>query len=264
MWMKARWLAASAVLAALVSVDCSSEPSDRPASDATNTTQQSPDSPDPGALLRGRVTIGDLKLPAATEVKNTTDPQDCGETHSLENLIVSSEGGLKNAIVALKNVSLPEGYQPPESRLVLENRNCRFEPHVAVLTTNSTIEAVNLDAFYHSVHLYGLKQLNVALSASKSKLVQLPNRPGYVIVKCDVHGWMQAFFRVDNHPFHAVTDRDGRFQIEGVPLGANTLEVWHEFLGPMEYDVTVEPGSGSPVTIAYQTAHESQKEGIAP
>ncbi len=208
--------------------------------------------------------VGDLELPAATEVRNTTDPEDCGETHSLENIIVSAKGGLKNAIVAVKNVLLPDSYQAPISRLVLENRNCRFEPHVAVLTTGSTIEAVNKDAFYHSVHLYGLKQLNVALGALRSKVVKLPNRPGYVIVKCDVHGWMQAFVRVDNHPFHAVTGEDGNFQIEGVPLGSYTLEVWHEFLGPMEYDVTVEAGPGLPVTIAYQRAVESRKEGITP
>ena len=263
--MKVRGLVASAVLiAAIVSTGCSSAPLERTAPKGSDGAERSSPSLESGAVLQGRVIVGDMELPAATEVQNTTDPEDCGETHSLENIIVSAEGGLKNAIVAVKNVSLPDSYQPPASTLVLENRNCRFQPHVAVLTTGSTIEAVNKDPFYHSVHLYGLKQLNVALGPFRSKVVKLPNRPGYVIVKCDVHGWMQAFVRVDKHPFHAVTGEDGRFQIEGVPPGPHTLEVWHEFLGPMEYDVTVDPDSNLPVTIAYQTAAESRKEGIAP
>ena len=259
--MEVRRLVASTVLAAaLASAGCSS----KPASEPSHASEQSRIPLEPGAVLQGRVIVGDLELPPATEIQNTTDPEHCGETHSLENIIVSADGGLKNAIVAVKNVLLPDSYQPTTSTLVLENRNCRFQPHVAVLTTGSTIEAVNKDAFYHSVHLYGLKQLNVALSASKSKIIQLPNRPGYVIVKCDVHGWMQAFLRVDNHPFHAVTGEDGRFRIEGVPLGSHTLEVWHEYLGPMEYDVTIEPGSDLPVTIAYPAAGASGKERIAP
>ncbi len=263
--MKVRGLVASAVLvAALVSTGCSSAPLERTGPEGSDGAERPSAFLESGAVLQGRVIVGDLELPAATEVQNTTDPEDCGETHSLENIIVSAEGGLKNAIVAVKNVSLPDSYQPPASSLVLENRNCRFQPHVAVLTTGGTIEAVNRDPFYHSVHLYGLKQLNVALGPFRSKVVELPNRPGYVIVKCDVHGWMQAFVRVDKHPFHAVTGEDGRFQIEGVPPGPHTLEVWHEFLGPMEYDVTVAPDSSLPVTIAYQTAAESRKEGIAP
>ena len=263
--MSALWLVALTTLAAvLVLAGCAGEPSDRAASEAGDATEPSRVLLESGTVLQGRVIVGDQELPATIEIQNTTDPEHCGQTHSLENIIVSAEGGLKNTIVALKNASLPEGYQPPKSSLVLENRNCRFQPHVAVLTTGSTIEAVNKDPFYHSVHLYGLKQLNVALSASQSKLVQVPNRPGYVIVKCDVHGWMQAYFRVDKHPFHAVTDQDGRFQINGIPPGPHTLEVWHEYLGPMEYDVTVEPGSNSPLTIAYQAPDGSGKEGIAP
>jgi len=259
--MKVRRLVASAVLAAaFVSAGCGSQPN----SEGPDVTERPPAYFDSGAVLQGRVIVRDLELPAATVVQNTTDPEDCGETHSLENIIVSADGGLKNAIVAVKNVSLPDDYQPPTSNLVLENRNCRFQPHVAVLTTGSTIEAVNKDPFYHSVHFYGLKQLDVALGAARSKVIEVPNRPGYLIVKCDVHGWMQAFVRVDKHPFHAVTGEDGRFQIEGVPPGSHTLEVWHEFLGPMEYDVTVEADSGLPITIAYQTAGESRKEGIAP
>lgn len=192
--------------------------------------------------------------PRATTIQNTTDPQSCGKIQSLENVLISARGGVKNAIVSLKNVPLPLGYKPAVSRLILDNQNCRFEPHAAVLTTGSTIEATNSDPLFHSVHLYGFRNINVALGPKTAKAVYTVKRPGFIVVKCDVHGWMQAFIRVDTHPFHAVTDGDGRFRIEGLPPGHYDLEVWHEYFGSQEVPVAI----GSPISqtkIRYGPAH---------
>ena len=207
----------------------------------------------PSGIVEGQVLFAGTKILHSTKVENTTDPDHCGKVHSLENIIVSPETrGIKNAIVALADIALSEGYEVPVSRLVLDNRHCRFEPHVSVLTVGSTIEAVNRDPIYHSVHLYGLKQLNVSLHISKSRLIELPKRPGFLIVKCDVHGWMQSYIRVDRHPFHAVTDTDGRFRIEGVPQGTHPLEVWHEQFGSEKRIVTVEPNATSQLTLSFR------------
>ena len=47
-------------------------------------------------------------------------------------------------------------------------------------------------------------------------------------IKCDVHGWMSCYAGVLNHPFFAVTGKDGKFEIKGVPPGEYTISVWHE------------------------------------
>ena len=65
------------------------------------------------------------------------------------------------------------------------------------------------------------------------------SQPGIYAVKCDVHGWMQAYVRVDPHPYHAVTDQAGRFRIEGVPPGGHAVEIWHERLGLREVEVSL-------------------------
>ncbi|MFQ5777448.1 MAG: carboxypeptidase regulatory-like domain-containing protein [Terriglobia bacterium] len=203
-------------------------------------------------ILAGRVLFAGAEIPQPTQVENTTDPAECGELHSLEDVIISRKnGGIKNVIVAVKGVPLPKGYRPQTSRLVLENRDCRFEPHVAVLTTGSSIEGVNSDPIFHSVHLYGLRNLNLALAPGGAKLAYTVKHPGYIIVKCDIHGWMQAFIRVDEHPFHSVTAADGSFRIEGVPPGSYTLEIWHELFGSQEISVRVEPDQVSRATIYY-------------
>ena len=63
-----------------------------------------------------------------------------------------------------------------------------------------------------------------------------------VAVKCDVHTGMEAYWLIVDHPYAAVTDATGRFTIPGLPVGEQTLTVWHSTSGYIlnEWDVTVE------------------------
>ncbi|MEE8350215.1 MAG: DUF2012 domain-containing protein, partial [Acidobacteriota bacterium] len=210
----------------------------------------------PSATARG-VLVGEVlfegsRIPHSTVVENTTDPQDCGETQSLGNILISpGTQGIKNVIVTLHGVPLPEDYQPEPSPLQLDNRDCQFQPHASVMTTGSRLDAVNSDPIFHSVHLYGFLTRNLALGPNQSKTIRTVQRPGYYIVKCDVHGWMQAYFRVNDHPFHAVSTTDGTFRIENIPEGSYLLEAWHEYFGKQEIEVNVAGSSPSRVTISY-------------
>ena len=49
--------------------------------------------------------------------------------------------------------------------------------------------------------------------------------------KCDVHGWMNAYAGVLDHPYFAVTTSGGRFELKNLPAGTYTIEAWHERLG---------------------------------
>jgi len=207
--------------------------------------------PDAGAI-QGRVVFQGEEVPRSTLVRNTTDPHECGEVQSLRNILVSRNHGIVNTVISLANVSLPPDYEVPTSTLVLDNRGCQFEPHVAVLTTGSSIATTNSDAITHTVHLYGLFNLNVALGPGQSKSVRRLDRPGWYIVKCDLHGWMQAYLRVDEHPFHTVSSSDGSFRIPNLPAGSYRLEAWHEYFGREEREIVVQAGETSALTIVYK------------
>jgi hypothetical protein len=77
-----------------------------------------------------------------------------------------------------------------------------------------------------------------------------------ISVLCDVHGWMKSFIRVDEHPYHAVTDEQGHFLISEIPPGSYTLELWHEKLGAQQVSVRVEPGTTSRIELEYTLAPE--------
>jgi len=242
------------VTACLFLATCSNPPatSSEPSAEMGSNTTSSP-ALDAKGVLEGQVLFEGSNIPRSTRVENTTDPQDCGTIQSLGNIIISSRNlGIKNVIVALNDVPLPQDYSPPPVPFTLDNRDCQFQPHVAVLTTESSIEAVNSDPIFHSVHWYGFSNLNQALGPHQSKVVQTVKRPGYVIVKCDVHGWMQAFLRVDNHPFHSVSAEDGTFRIENIPAGSYMLEAWHEYFGKQELTVNIKDDGLSRVTVYYR------------
>ncbi len=202
--------------------------------------------------IEGRVVFTGKTIPQPTVIENVTGPASCGAEHSLEDILISKENrGLQNVILALANEGFPRKSRPQGEKLLLDNRKCRFDPHVAVLTSGSTVEAINSDAFFHTTHLYSgplSRNLSLHVGGKASHPLQ---RPGFVIVKCDVHGWMKAFIRVDNHPFHAVSGADGKFQIRDIPEGSYTLEVWHEYYGEQKLAVSVQAGKTVSMEIAY-------------
>jgi hypothetical protein len=68
-----------------------------------------------------------------------------------------------------------------------------------------------------------------------------------VKIVCEVHPWMSAYIHVTEHPYHAVTDIYGEYEIRDVPPGSYRLKVWHESLGVQERQVEVKGGTPSRV-----------------
>jgi carboxypeptidase family protein len=67
-----------------------------------------------------------------------------------------------------------------------------------------------------------------------------------------VHGWMNAYVGVLDHPYFAVTAADGTFDLKSLPPGTYTIEAWHEKLGPMMQSVTVGQKETKEVNFAFK------------
>lgn len=211
---------------------------------------------DPGlGALTGIVKLGPGPVPEVTRILNTTDPEVCGRSHALDDLVVSPENrGIRYVIVALADV--PEARIPSfaPGRLILENADCRFTPHASVITVGGTIEAVNRDPVLHTTHFYGSLEANLSLPIQGARSTRTAHRAGLIGVRCDLHGWMQAFIRVDPHPFHAVTDASGTFRIPDIPAGTFTVESWHQKLGTERRTVRIEAGKTEHLEVEYSPA----------
>jgi hypothetical protein len=68
---------------------------------------------------------------------------------------------------------------------------------------------------------------------------------------CDVHRWMTAYIGVLPHPYFAVSDRKGTFEIARVPPGTYNIRAWHERFGDLMKRVTVKAGAPTTIDFSY-------------
>jgi len=206
---------------------------------------------DPGTI-DGRVLLGgDLKIDR--EAMSYPSPELFGHPREIErDLRVGDHGGVANVIVTVSDVE--RGLPATAREIELLNKDGEFTPRVQVVTKKSRITIRNLDEVLHNVHGFQhLRNLfNFALPSVDSVVRQRLHRTGLISMRCDIsHPWMTAFIFVSPHPYAAVSDAAGRFEIKGLPPGSYTLDVWHERLGELQLPVVVAHGATTRVEPTY-------------
>jgi plastocyanin len=205
---------------------------------------------DPSAgktTVRGQITLRG-PAPPAERVTVRRDSAFCGETVLNESLLVDRPSkGIAAVVVSLEGVMVGKPL-PEDRRLVLENRACRFSPRVKAVPAGSQLEINNADPVLHNTHIRKSDAtfLNVALPPGGKTIRKPLADPGRLDVRCDAHRFMQATIHVFAHPYFAVTDQAGKFELAQVPPGTYRLRVWHEILGTQERIVTV-PAQGQAI-----------------
>ena len=212
-----------------------------------------------GGAIRGRVRVsGTVAAPTAHAVQK--DVTVCGHAVEDRSLLVGQKGALANAVVFLSGIEAGKAIDV-EAPATLDNRACRFEPHVQSLSVGQSLVISNSDPVLHNTHSYVLdggrgNRFNLALARQGTQIRKRVALPGLHQVKCDAgHTWMNAYFYAFEHPYHTVVGPEGTFELEAVPPGTYTLHVWHETLGRLE--ATVRVRSGEDVTVSdfvYQAA----------
>ena len=172
----------------------------------------------------------------------TKDKKVCGRVRKEPLIIVGDGGAVKDSVVLLTDVAAGKPWPKMSGgeRPVLDQKDCRFKPHVQV-ARRGKLDIVNSDPVLHNTHGYYGKRtaFNVALPIQGGKVTKLLRSPGEVRIDCDAHGWMLAWIYVVDNPYFAQTGDDGKFSITNVPPGEYTLAVWQEELGAIEVPVTV-------------------------
>lgn len=171
-------------------------------------------------------------------LKVTKDNQICGASVPDESVVVNG-GKLSNAVIYLEGA---KGVAP-SGKAELDQRQCRYAPHVQAVTKGTELAIKNGDATMHNVHSYvgdNRTLFNLATPLKDFTVKKTLGQSGLVTIKCDAgHTWMSAFIYVFDHQYFAVSAKDGSFTIKDVPPGTYKLTVWHEKLGTKSTTVTV-------------------------
>ncbi len=166
-----------------------------------------------------------------------------------ENVVVNPKSrGIKNVVVWLrpnnvvnaKAAFAPNEIHPADAKrkpaeVVIDQPCCMFEPHVLACRVGDTLVVKNSAAIAHNVFWTsdnnGQFNRNIPAGGQFALPQPLVAEPAPVQYKCTTHPWMSGYVRVFDHPYFAVTDEDGRFEIKDAPAGTYRIVYWHENTG---------------------------------
>lgn len=173
-----------------------------------------------------------------------------------DELVVNPENkGIQHVFVFLrsrlsKSKIHPELKDSKEATVVFDQKGCRFIPHTLMVRTDQQVVVKSGDNIAHNLHTYSIFNpgQNFIVGANDRKGVTMPKfslkeRLPFE-VKCDIHPWMKAYWLVVDHPYTAITDKDGKFTIPKLPEGDHEFTIWHEKVGYIEKEREVEIKGG--------------------
>ena len=117
------------------------------------------------------------------------------------------------------------------------------------LRTGQILQLKNSDSVAHNAAVYVRRSTpfsevipqNKPLEKKFTKAETLPTR-----VDCSIHAWMKAWLIISDHPYVAITDADGNFELKNVPVGEWKFRFWHERPGYLK--TLTQNGSETPMT----------------
>ena len=210
--------------------------------------------------VKGTVTL-DGAAPKNAEIKMNADPvcvKENKDPQFFETVMAGSDGkSLANVFVYVKDGLGSYAFDMPTDKVTIDQKQCRYHPHVFAIRAGQTLEIVNSDPTLHNIH--ALPKNNPEFNIAQPGTAGIPpmtrkfdNPEIMVPFKCDVHGWMNAYVGVVAHPFFAVTDKDGKFELKGLPAGTYTIEAWHEKLGATTQSVTLAAKDSKEISFTFK------------
>lgn len=184
-----------------------------------------------------------------------------GETVNADDLslLVSKDGGIENVVVTVK----VEGVEVkvPEEPYIMDQKGCRFIPHMLVVPKGATVAFLNSDETSHNVHLIPIanEALNQTVTAGK-RIERKFTEAEPVKVTCDMHTWMTSYVYVADATHWTLTDADGHFSFEGLPAGTHEVQFWHEKLGKKKATMVVDDDGKVAAPVEVKLAKKKTKK----
>jgi len=203
---------------------------------------------------------GTVKLKGAPPAEKVITPfkenADCSklqpETPTTRFYVVGAGGELGDVVISVEGLSGKSTGASAEPA-VLDQKNCTYVPQIMAVQTDQKILVKNSDPVLHNVHdqpsgTSGNAEKNEAQMPGSADLTLSFAKPEmFLKFKCDVHPWMFAWVSVFDHPYFALSAKDGTFKIANVPAGKYTIKASHRKAGTVKQEVEVKAGEPTKV-----------------
>jgi plastocyanin len=110
-----------------------------------------------------------------------------------------------------------------------------FSPRVTVVQLGASVSFPNHDDVRHQVYSFSpAKRFELPLYAGVPAQPIVFDKPGVVVLGCNIHDWMVGYIYVSESPFFAKTGKDGKAVLAELPPHAYVVRVWHPQLETSE------------------------------
>ena len=190
--------------------------------------------------IKGRMVWGGGEIPKPVVLDTSKEPLCAadGPVHSEKWVINSKNKGVRYVFVWLRPEEdkgqlpvHPDLEKIKDTKVEIDQPCCKFEPHALALRKGQVLVAKNSSKFAHNFDWKGLlpQQGNNTLIPSGSKIeIEIKPSQYSINISCGIHPWMSGKIWVFDHPYFAVTDADGKFEIKNAPVGKFRIVAWHE------------------------------------
>lgn len=203
--------------------------------------------------ITGKITLKGT-APAEKDIAPLKEDANCGKFHSempkTRFYVVGADGALADVIVSVQGIS-GKSTGASAAPLVLDQKGCEYIPSILAAQTGQKLTIKNSDPVLHNVHTQpaassGNKESNNAQMAGAADIsITFDKAEPFLKFKCDVHPWMFAWVSVFDHPYFAVSGKDGTFKIANVPAGKYKIEAAHRKAGSVVQEIEVKEGEAA-------------------
>lgn len=226
-----------------------------------------------GGTISGTIALNG-KAPKAESILITKNNDVCGKGYrSIQWVPTGPNNSLVDVVVYLKKIKAGKDWGKGQfkSKPVMDQKECLFTPWVQVVKKGDVLTVKNSDPVLHNIHIRELIGIKVgkARGVKRTMLNEAqpgeagnpapdltakikPRRGNYIAINCEAHNFMFAWMFAADHPYVAVTDKNGKYSIGEVPPGKYTLVAWHPTLGPLEEKITVKAGGKGKTDFAFK------------
>ena len=175
---------------------------------------------------------------------------------NLQAELVDTQGQpLANAVVTLRG---PLGAEAEPSNALMDQQDKQFVPNVLLVRTGTLVPFPNSDNIRHHVYSFSpAKRFELRLYQGTPSEPVLFDKPGVVVLGCNIHDWMIGYVYVTDDPWFAVSDEAGKISLDQLPAGRYTVSLWHpqipEMLPQTGAELVLgEPGAQQRFTLTMQ------------
>lgn len=172
---------------------------------------------------------------------------------------------LADAVVTLQG---PLGAAVSPAPAIMDQVQKQFLPKVLAVRSGTRVSFPNRDDIRHQVYSFSpAKRFELRLYKGTPSEPVLFDKPGLVVLGCNIHDWMLGYIYVTDDPWFAVSDASGQLDFQQLPAGRYGVTVWHpqlvDSLAQSSADIEV-PAAGLQLKLPLAVTAASGPASVTP